>query len=59
MKVPKIAPELLFPVNDMNCSDKMLTFTFFVLRLQPIIKTQLYHLKFLITIHYKQIFLAK
>ena len=26
---PNIAPELLFPVNDMNGSDKMLIFSFF------------------------------
>ena len=29
IKVPKIAPELLFRISDMNCSDKMLNFTFF------------------------------
>ena len=29
IKVPKIAPELLFPVSGMNCSDKMLIFSFF------------------------------
>ena len=29
IKVPKIVPGLLFPVGDMNCSDKMLIFTFF------------------------------
>ena len=29
IKVPKIVPELLFLVSDMNCSDKMLNFTFF------------------------------
>ena len=29
IRVPKIAPKLLFPVSGMNCSDKMLIFTFF------------------------------
>ena len=29
IKVPKIAPELLFPISGMNCSDKMLIFLFF------------------------------
>ena len=31
IKVPKIAPELLFPVSAMNCRDKMLIFSFFLL----------------------------
>ena len=29
IKVPKIAPELFFPISGMNCSDKMLIFSFF------------------------------
>ena len=29
INVPKIAPELLFPISGMNCSDKMLIFSFF------------------------------
>ena len=29
IKVPKIVPGILFPVNDMNCGNKMLIFTFF------------------------------
>jgi hypothetical protein len=29
IKVPKIAPELLFPISRMNCSDKKLVFSFF------------------------------
>ena len=29
IKVPKIAPELLFPISGMNLSDKMLIFSFF------------------------------
>ena len=31
IKVPKIVLGLLFPVSDMNCSNKMLIFTFSVL----------------------------
>ena len=29
IRVPKIAPKLLFPVGVMSCSDEMLIFTFF------------------------------
>ena len=29
IKVPKIAPEVLFPISGRNCSDKMLIFSFF------------------------------
>ena len=29
IKVPKIAPELLFPISGMKCGDKMLIFLFF------------------------------
>ena len=28
-KVPKIAPELFFPINGMNCSDKIAILSFF------------------------------
>ena len=30
VKVPKIAPGLLFPISGMNCSHKMLMFSFFL-----------------------------
>jgi hypothetical protein len=31
IEVPKIAPELLFPINGINCNDKMAILSFFVL----------------------------
>ena len=38
IKVPKIAPELLFPINGMNCSDKMLIFSFFCINQISLLK---------------------
>ena len=29
LKVPKIAPELLFPIRGMNCNGKVLIFSFY------------------------------
>ena len=38
IKVQKIAPELLFPISGMNCSDIMLIFSFFCINQNNLFK---------------------